>query len=143
MTPIDTDHAHTPCVPQIKMQLDEVRYTFVFSCLSILGKSVLIVALAAGLLTQFFPCCVFAIRSFSKVSATLVSLSLSLCIPGRLLHLLVTLVFQLWLMLDMEKLVGSIRMAILYMGSGVAGNLASCTFMPYLVDVGTWPAAPS
>ena len=70
MTPIDIDHAHTPCVPQIKMQLDEVRYTFVFSCLSILGKSVLIVALAAGLLTQFFPCCAFAIRSFSKVSAT-------------------------------------------------------------------------
>ena len=25
MTPIDTDHAHTPCVPQIKMKLDEVR----------------------------------------------------------------------------------------------------------------------
>ena len=70
MTPIDTDHAHTPCVPQIKMQLDEVRLMFVFSCLSMLGKSVLIVALAAGLLTQFFPCCAFAIRSFSKVSAT-------------------------------------------------------------------------
>ena len=30
----------------------------------------LIVALAARLLTQFFPCCAFAIRSFSKVSAT-------------------------------------------------------------------------
>ena len=30
----------------------------------------LIVALAAGLLTHFFPCCAFAIRSFSKVSAT-------------------------------------------------------------------------
>ena len=30
----------------------------------------LIVDLAAGLLTQFFPCCAFAIRSFSKVSAT-------------------------------------------------------------------------
>ena len=70
MTPIDTDHAHTPCVPQIEMQLDEVRQMFVFSCLSILGKSALIVALAAGLLTQFFPCCGFAIRSFSKVSAT-------------------------------------------------------------------------
>ena len=25
MTPIDTDHAHTPCVLQIKMQMDEVR----------------------------------------------------------------------------------------------------------------------
>ena len=36
----------------------------------ILGKSVLIVAFAAGLLTQFCPCCAFAIRSFSKVSAT-------------------------------------------------------------------------
>ena len=41
-----------------------------FSCLSILGKLVLIVAIAAGLLSQFFPCCAFAIRSFSKVSAT-------------------------------------------------------------------------
>ena len=81
MTPIDTDHANTPCVPQIKMQLDEVRLTFVFSisCLSILGKLVLIVALAAGLLTQFFPCCAFTIRSFSKVSATPVKgLSLTL-----------------------------------------------------------------
>ena len=41
-----------------------------FSYLSILGKSVLIVALAAGLLTQFFPFCAFAICSFSKVGAT-------------------------------------------------------------------------
>ena len=31
----------------------------------------LIVALAAGLLTQFFPCCAFAIRIFSKVSGNL------------------------------------------------------------------------
>ena len=30
----------------------------------------LIVALAAELLMQFFPCSAFAIRSFSKVSAT-------------------------------------------------------------------------
>ena len=29
-----------------------------------------IVALAAGLLTHFFPCCAFVICSFSKVSAT-------------------------------------------------------------------------
>ena len=48
-----------------------------FSCLSILDKSVLIVALAAGLLTQFFPCCAFAIRSFSKVSAT----PACMCVP--------------------------------------------------------------
>ena len=36
----------------------------------ILGKSVLMVVLAAGLLTHFVPCCAFAICSFSKVSAT-------------------------------------------------------------------------
>ena len=30
----------------------------------------LIVALAAGLLMQFFPCCAFAVCFFSKVSAT-------------------------------------------------------------------------
>ena len=81
MTPIDTDYAHTPCVQQIKMQLDEVRLMSVFSCLSILGKSVLIVAFAAGLLTQFFPRCAFAFRTFSKVSATPVCLQH--CIPLR------------------------------------------------------------
>ena len=32
--------------------------------------SVLIVVLADGLLTHFFPCCAFAVRSFPKVSAT-------------------------------------------------------------------------
>ena len=66
MTPIDTDHAHTPCVPQLKCTWTK----FVRRLCSLLGKSVLIVALAAGLLTQFFPCCAFAIRNFSKVSAT-------------------------------------------------------------------------
>ena len=54
-----------------------------FSCLSILGKSVLIVALAAGLLTQFFPCCAFAIRIFSKVSATP---DLSICVGDSSRH---------------------------------------------------------
>ena len=53
-----------------------------FSCLSVLGKSVLIVVLAAGLLTQFFARCAFAIRSFSKVSATPVVATLS----GAWLH---------------------------------------------------------
>ena len=37
-----------------------------FVYFTFLGKSVLIVALVAGLLTQFFPCCALAIRSFSK-----------------------------------------------------------------------------
>ena len=43
----------------------------------------LIVALAAGLLTQFFPCCAFAIRSFSKVSATPDILGLPIVVPFK------------------------------------------------------------
>ena len=42
----------------------------------------LIVALAAGLLTQFFPCCAFAIRNFSKVSATPEKLQTELAISS-------------------------------------------------------------
>jgi membrane associated rhomboid family serine protease len=42
----------------------------------------------------------------------------------------------MWIMRDMEKLIGAIRMAIIYIGSGIAGNLASCTFLPYQVEVG-------
>lgn len=53
-----------------------------------------------------------------------------------LVHLIVTIFFQMWIMRDMEKLIGAIRMAIIYIGSGIAGNLASCTFLPYQVEVG-------
>jgi membrane associated rhomboid family serine protease len=38
-------------------------------------------------------------------------------------------------MKDLEKLTGSLRIAIIYMGSGVAGNLASAIFVPYRADV--------
>jgi hypothetical protein len=34
-------------------------------------------------------------------------------------------------MRDMEKLCGPARMAIIYLGSGMAGNLASAIFIPY------------
>lgn len=60
----------------------------------------------------------------------------SLFLHGGLLHLLVTIVFQMIIMRDMEKLIGAIRMAIIYIGSGIAGNLASCTFIPYQVEAG-------
>lgn len=60
----------------------------------------------------------------------------SLFLHGGLVHLIVTIAFQMWLMRDMEKLIGAIRMAIIYIGSGIAGNLGSCTFLPYQVEVG-------
>ncbi|KAJ8892395.1 hypothetical protein PR048_004975 [Dryococelus australis] len=43
---------------------------------------------------------------------------------------------QYFLMRDLEKLTGSLRIMIIYMGSGVAGNLASAIFVPYRADVG-------
>ena len=53
----------------------------------------------------------------------------------RLFHLIITLGFQILIMRDMEKLTGAIRMAIIYIGTGMAGNLASCIFVPYQVEV--------
>lgn len=56
----------------------------------------------------------------------------------RICQLLLTLVIQYIFMRDLEKLTGSLRIAIIYMGSGVAGNLASAIFVPYRADVSIW-----
>ena len=69
--------------------------------------------------------------------------ALSLCCTynrvciSRLFHLVITLGFQVLIMRDMEKLTGSVRMTIIYVGAGIAGNLASCIFVPYHVEVRT------
>ena len=51
-------------------------------------------------------------------------------------HLLITLMFQYWLMRDLEKLVGAKRLALVYLGSGMIGNLASAIFVPNRAEVG-------
>ena len=43
---------------------------------------------------------------------------------------------QYFLMTDLEKLVGWHRLAIVYIFSGIGGNLASATFVPYRAEVG-------
>ena len=53
----------------------------------------------------------------------------------RLLQLIVSIVFQTFIMRDYEKLVGWHRMAIIYIGSGISGSLASAIFLPYHVEV--------
>ena len=60
----------------------------------------------------------------------------SLFLHAGLLHLLITVTLQLYLMRDMEKLCGPARMAVIYLGAGVAGNLASATFAPYRAESG-------
>lgn len=53
----------------------------------------------------------------------------------RILHLAVTIFIQYFLMRDLEKLTGAVRIGFIYIGSGVAGNLASAIFVPYRADV--------
>ena len=50
--------------------------------------------------------------------------------------MLLTAGLQLYLMRDMEKLCGPVRMAAIYLGAGMAGNLASAVFIPYRAESG-------
>ena len=54
----------------------------------------------------------------------------------RILHLALTVALQYWLMRDLEKMAGAARIALIYMGSGMVGNLASAIFVPYRAEVG-------
>ncbi|XP_023240059.1 inactive rhomboid protein 1-like [Centruroides sculpturatus] len=60
----------------------------------------------------------------------------SLFLHAGIIHLLVTVIVQYLIMRDVEKLIGPLRMAIIYIMSGVAGNLASAIFVPYRAEVG-------
>lgn len=69
--------------------------------------------------------------------------------PHRILHCLVSVCFQMTVLRDLEKLAGWHRIAIIYLLSGVTGNLASAIFLPYRAEVrlsprvGTLPRVPS
>lgn len=53
----------------------------------------------------------------------------------RLLHCLVSVVFQMTILRDLEKLAGWVRISIIYILSGITGNLASALFLPYRAEV--------
>nr|KAF7437935.1 hypothetical protein H0235_000326 [Vespula pensylvanica] len=53
-----------------------------------------------------------------------------------ILHLAITLLIQYFLMRDLEKLTGSLRIALIYFVGALAGNLASAIFVPYRAEVG-------
>eukprot|EP00069_Balaena_mysticetus_P016056 bmy_01852T0 len=52
-----------------------------------------------------------------------------------ILHCLVSVCFQMTVLRDLEKLAGWHRIAIIYLLSGVTGNLASAIFLPYRAEV--------
>ncbi|XP_031416722.1 inactive rhomboid protein 1 isoform X2 [Clupea harengus] len=61
---------------------------------------------------------------------------LSLFLHAGILHCLVSMFFQMTILRDLEKLAGWLRISIIYILSGVTGNLASAIFLPYRAEVG-------
>ncbi|XP_061583065.1 inactive rhomboid protein 2-like isoform X2 [Cololabis saira] len=61
---------------------------------------------------------------------------LSLFLHAGLLHCAVSVVFQMTVLRDLEKLAGWHRISIIYVFSGIIGNLASALFLPYRAEVG-------
>ncbi|KAM9716968.1 inactive rhomboid protein 1 isoform 2-T5 [Menidia menidia] len=61
---------------------------------------------------------------------------LSLFLHAGILHCVVSVLFQMTVLRDIEKLAGWLRISIIYMLSGITGNLASAIFLPYRAEVG-------
>ncbi|ELW68284.1 Inactive rhomboid protein 2 [Tupaia chinensis] len=61
---------------------------------------------------------------------------LSLFLHAGVIHCLVSVVFQMTVLRDLEKLAGWHRIAIIFVLSGITGNLASAIFLPYRAEVG-------
>ncbi|XP_063050060.1 inactive rhomboid protein 2-like, partial [Engraulis encrasicolus] len=59
---------------------------------------------------------------------------LSLFLHAGLLHCLVSVVFQMTILRDLEKLAGWHRISLIYVLSGITGNLASALFLPYRAE---------
>lgn len=60
----------------------------------------------------------------------------SLFLHAGLIQLLITCLFQMIVMRDVEKLCGCLRIMIIYVMSGIAGSLSSAIFLPYHVEAG-------
>lgn len=60
------------------------------------------------------------------------------CFSPSIVHCLVSVVFQMTILRDLEKLAGWHRISIIFILSGITGNLASAIFLPYRAEVQTW-----
>nr|XP_006136544.1 inactive rhomboid protein 2 isoform X1 [Pelodiscus sinensis]XP_014435755.1 inactive rhomboid protein 2 isoform X2 [Pelodiscus sinensis] len=61
---------------------------------------------------------------------------LSLFLHAGIIHCLVSVIFQMTILRDLEKLAGWHRISIIFLLSGITGNLASAIFLPYRAEVG-------
>lgn len=55
--------------------------------------------------------------------------------PPSIIHCLVSVTFQMTVLRDLEKLAGWHRISIIFILSGITGNLASAIFLPYRAEV--------
>lgn len=53
----------------------------------------------------------------------------------RIIHLACTFIFHFTIMRDLEKMAGWLRLAIIYIFSGVGGYLYSAILLPYQAEV--------
>ncbi|EDV90944.1 GH23944 [Drosophila grimshawi] len=60
----------------------------------------------------------------------------SLCMHAGVLHLAITLIFQHLFLADLERLIGTLRTTVVYIMSGLAGNLTSAVLVPHRPEVG-------
>lgn len=60
---------------------------------------------------------------------------IQLSVSHRIIHCLVSVVFQMTVLRDLEKLAGWLRITIIFILSGITGNLASAIFLPYRAEV--------
>lgn len=75
---------------------------------------------------------------FLKCLAGGVGRLMPVCPHPSLVHCFVSVVFQMTILRDLEKLAGWHRISIIFILSGITGNLASAIFLPYRAEVGTW-----
>lgn len=57
-------------------------------------------------------------------------------VSASVVHCLVSVIFQMTILRDLEKLAGWHRISIIFVLSGITGNLASAIFLPYRAEVG-------
>ncbi|XP_059805018.1 inactive rhomboid protein 2-like [Hypanus sabinus] len=61
---------------------------------------------------------------------------LSLFLHAGIIHCVVSVILHLTILRDLEMLAGWLRISIIYILSGIIGNLASAIFLPYRAEVG-------
>ena len=53
----------------------------------------------------------------------------------RIIHLVFTLTFHFFVLRHVEKYLGWLRTSLIYLGSGLGGNIVSAVFVPYNPEV--------